>query len=100
MAKTKEKIVDLKAKAEKITDNELESLQSTIRTIDRLTLDVGRIEIQKFSVLAAMQEVQKKIDGTREDFVKKYGTDNINIQTGEIAYAPETEGNGEVNKED
>jgi hypothetical protein len=33
----------------------------------------------------------------RTDFMKAYGTDNVNIQTGEIAYAPEPQENGEVN---
>ena len=39
----------------------------------------------------------------RGEFLEKYGTDNINIQTGEIAYPeenPNPEENGEINKED
>jgi len=100
MAKTKEKIVDLKPKAEKVTEEELQKLQETVRTIDRLTLDLGRMEAQKFGFMKAMEAQNQTIEGIRKDFLASYGTDNINIQTGEIAYAPETEGNGEVNKED
>ena len=104
MAKTKKKeeeVIDF-TKPEKITDAELSQLQSTIRTIDRLTADVGRMETQKYAMLVGMQKVQTNIDDMRKTFMNTYGTDNINIQTGEIAYAPEetAKENGEVNKED
>jgi hypothetical protein len=99
MAKgTNAKIKELKGiKSEKITDSELEKLQSTVRTIDRLTIDIGRIEIQKYAVMKAMEKVQAEIETLRKDFLASYGTDNVNIQTGEIAYAEETQENGEVN---
>ena len=51
-------------------------------------------------MLVAMQKVQDDINGKRDEFVKKYGSDNINIQTGEIAYnteTPNTEDNVKVN---
>ena len=99
----KEELVDLTPKPEKVTDQELEGLQAVIRSIDRLTVDVGRVETQKFALLTAMQKVQAEVEGKRTEFLAKYGTDNVNIQTGEIAYAPEnpetseTPENGEVN---
>ena len=104
-----EEIVDSVSKQEKITEQELNALQITIRTLDRLTADVGRMEVQKFGLLEAMKKSQKEVDEHRARFVEKYGTDNINIQTGDIAYAPEaseettntnTQENGEVNQED
>jgi len=95
---TNSKIKELKGiKPEKITDSELEKLQSTVRTIDRLTIDIGRLEIQKYAAMVAMQTVQAEIENARKDFLANYGTDNVNIQTGEIAYTPETQENGEVN---
>ena len=99
MAKgTTKKIKELKIeKPEKITETELGELQSTVRTIDRLTADIGRIEVQKYSVMKAMEKIQGTIESMREDFMKTYGTDNVNIQTGAIAYAPEPQENGEVN---
>ena len=106
MAKnTTKKIKELKVeKPEKITDAELNTLQATVRTIDRLTADVGRIETQKYAVMKAMEKVQGTIETLRTDFMKTYGTDNVNIQTGEIAYPapeptpePKLEENGEIN---
>ena len=104
MAKTKgtnAKIKELKGiKPEKIEEQELTDLQATIRNIDRLTTEIGRIETQKYSMLVALQEGQGEINTKRTEFLEKYGSDNINIQTGEIAYPEETpnpEENGEVN---
>ena len=57
----KEETIDF-TKPEKVTDKELEELQATIRSIDRLTIDVGRIEIQKYTIVAAMQKVQETIE--------------------------------------
>ena len=99
MAK-KEKIVDLKSKPEKIEEKELTDLQMVIRNIDRLRADIGRMETQKYAMLVAMQRVQEEINNKRMAFVDKYGSDNINIQTGEIAYpneTPKSEENGKVN---
>ena len=101
---TNAKIKELKGiKPEKLDEKELNSLQSTIRTIDKLTDDVGRLEIQKYALLKAMEGVQGNIETMRKSFIEKYGTDNVNIQTGEIAYPEETtdpNDNGETDKKD
>ena len=99
----KEKIVDLNLKPEKVEEQELANLQAIIKTIDQLTVDVGRMEIQKNGLMDAMKNMQVRIDASRRDIINKYGTDDVNIQTGVINYPPEnynTPENGEVNKED
>ena len=95
----KEELVDLKP--EKINEQQLAALQSTIKTIDQLTADLGRVEVQKYAMLKAMENVQTRIENLRKEFQDQYGTDHINIQDGTITY-PEInpEENGEVNKED
>ena len=106
MAKRKtpkaEKIVDLKPKAEKISENQLARLQSTIKTIDQLTTDVGRMEVQKYGLMKAMENIQTRIEAIRKEMQDEYGTDNINIQDGTIIYPEESNSkeNGETNKED
>ena len=90
---TMEEIVDSTARPEKITEKELNELQITIRSMDRLTADVGRIEVQKFLVMEELHKQQNDVNGHRAKFQDKYGTDNINIQTGEIAYPPEEDEN-------
>tara|TARA_R110002110_G_C13325910_1_gene706402 strand:+ start:844 stop:1149 length:306 start_codon:yes stop_codon:yes gene_type:complete len=95
----KEEIIDF-TKPEKIDEKELMSLQSTIRTMDKLTDDVGRLEIQKYALLKAMDGVQSSIQDLRKSFQEKYNTDNINIQTGEISYPEEIIEDGKADKKD
>ena len=99
MAKRKtpkaDKIIDLKPKAGKITDEQLNRLQSTIKTVEHLTNDIGRLEIQKSLIMNSMKPHQEQIDVLRKEFSEEYGTDEINIQDGTINYPSE---NGETNK--
>jgi len=98
MATKTAKIKELKdIRPEAITQEDLNKLQTTVRTMDRLTADVGRMEIQKFQMMTAMGTVQADIDSMRVEFTEKYGSDNVNIQTGEISYPEETTEDGEVN---
>ena len=84
-------------KPEKIDEQELAQLQSSVKTIDQLTHEVGTIEVRKHALMKAMEQVQTRIEQTRVHLNTKYGTDNISIQDGVINYPQE---NGEVNKED
>jgi len=100
----KEAVIDLKPKAEKITEQELAKLQATIKTMDQLTGEVGVMEVRKYSMMRAMDQVQGNIEKLRSEFREKYGTDNVNIQEGTITY-PENnktnqKENGEINKKD
>ena len=106
MAKRKtpkaEKIINLTPKPEKITDKQLTELQSTVKTIDHVTIDIGNLEVKKYSLLKALEGVQDKIQNMRNDYFKEYGTDNINIQDGTITYPenPNQPENGETDKKD
>ena len=107
MAKRKtpkaEKVIDLTPKPEKITAVQLNKVQSTVGTMDQLTMELGRLDMQKQGLIKGMENIQTELDLLRQEFKKEYGTDNINIQDGTIAYPPENpnpEGNGETDKED
>ena len=101
MAKRKtlkaEKIVDLKPKVEKITDEQLKEVQDVINEINRLQMEVGMMEGKKHAMLHHISVSQESIGKIRDTFEKEYGTADIDIQTGTINYPPE---NGEANKED
>ena len=100
MAKRKtpkaDKVIDLKPKAEKITDEQLNRLQTTIKTIEHFTNDVGRLEIQKNTILSNIRTHQGTIDILSKEFTEQYGTNDVNIQDGTIKYPD----NGETDKED
>ena len=92
MAK-KEKVVDLKPKAEKITDEQLEKVQNTVNGINRTQLEIGSMEIKKHEMMHRVAGLRDELTVLQSEFEKEYGTFDINIQDGIINY-PE---NGEVN---
>ena len=99
----KEDVIDF-TKPEKIDEQELARLQATIKTIDRLTNEVGMLEVRKYSAMKAMGTIQENIEKIRVDFREKYGTDNVNIQDGTISYQNNNTSNqnenGETDKKD
>ena len=92
----KEKVIDL-AKPEKITEQQLAEVQSSIKTIENLTKDIGNMEIRKYALMKAMESVHTRLEGVRVKLEEEYGTDNINLQDGTITYTKPSEENGEVN---
>jgi|TARA_B100002052_G_scaffold224782_1_gene206951 hypothetical protein len=98
MAKTKkkEKVIDLKPKAEKITDEQLKKVQDTVNGINRSQLEIGSIELRKHEMMHNIAGLRDELTLLQKEFEKEYGTFDINIQNGTINY-PE---NGEVNKKD
>ena len=97
MAKTKEKIVDLKPKAEKITEEQLETVQKVINGINRGQLEMGSLEVKKHEMLHGISTLRDELAKLQSDFQKEYGTTDINIQDGVINYPKE---NGEADKKD
>ena len=94
MAK-KEEVIDLKPKAEKITDEQLKKVQSIVNTLNRAQLELGMLETKKHNMLHNVQTVQDQLTVLQSEFEKEYGTVNINIQTGEIDYT-----DGKADKKD
>jgi ABC-type phosphate transport system auxiliary subunit len=107
MAKRKtpkaEKIVDLKPKAEKITDEQLAKVQNTISGINNHQMELGRMETRKHQLLHNLLSIQDQLTLLQEEFQKEYNTFDINIETGDINYPPENPNppeNGETDKKD
>ncbi len=88
MAK-KEKMVDLKPKAEKITDNQLKALQGVVSNINQTQMEIGRLETQKHNMLHNLVQSQKALIDMQDEFEKNYGTYDINITDGSINYKDE-----------
>ena len=95
MAKTKEKIVDLKAKPEKITDEQLEKVQQVVNGINRANLEIGSIEVKKHEMMHGIAGLRDQLKVLQDEFQKEYGTFDVDIQSGTINYTKE---NGEANK--
>ena len=90
----KEKTVDLKP--QKITDAELEKIQSIISNINQFNMEVGRLETAKHKVLHQASITDDALKAVQDELKEKYGTVNVNITDGTIKY----EEDGEANKKD
>jgi len=107
MAKRKtpkaEKVIDLTPKPEKITDEQLKSVQSIINSINQHQMEIGNIETRKHHMLHNIASMQDRMTLMQDEFQKDYGTIDINIQDGTINYPPENPNlpeNGETDKKD
>ena len=91
MAK-KEKAVDLKP--QKITDAELEKIQSIISNINQFNMEIGRLETAKHKILHQASITDDALKAVQDELKEKYGTVNVNVTDGRIKY----EEDGEANK--
>ena len=93
---TKTKVSKRLSKPEKITNEELNKIQNLIDTANRAQMQVGAMEIQKNDLLNRISAIQNQIALFRNEIQKRYGTDDIDVQTGEIKYNK----NEQANKKD
>ena len=82
MAKTKKKA----EKATKITNEELNKVQSIINDMNRAQLEIGSMETKKHNILHHISTLQQQLSLLQQEFEKTYGTADINIQDGAINY--------------
>ena len=95
MAK-KEKVVDLKPKAEKISEEQLKKVQELVNNLNRSQLEIGSMEVKKHELMHSVAGLRDQLIVLQQEFEKQYGTFDINILDGTINY-PE---NGEADKKD
>ena len=93
MAKTKEKVVELKPKAEKISDNHLKQLQEVVNKINGIQFNIGKMEMQKHAALHELKNAQDEVSVLQNTLVKEYGTYDVNLNDGTINW-PEVSPNG------
>jgi len=86
MAKnTTKKIKELKAKKpSKITNEELNKVQSVVSDLNRAQMEIGSFESKKHNLLHHVATLQEKLSVLQAEFEKTYGTADINIQDGTI----------------
>jgi len=90
MAKRKTKKVE---KATKITNDELNKVQSIINNINRAQLEIGGFESKKHNILHHITMLQEELSKMQVQFKNNYGTDDVNIQDGTINYAKDEQTN-------
>ena len=83
-------------KPEKITNEQLEKVQKTVNSVNRIQLEIGNLEVKKHEMMHQVSGLRENLAILQGEFEKDYGTFDINIQDGTINY-PE---NGEADKKD
>ena len=90
----KEEVVDLKP--QKVTEDQLNKIQTVVSNINKAQMELGRFESSKHNLLHQVQVLQTELKSIQDELEKEYGTVNINIEDGTIQY-PE---DGEADKKD
>ena len=85
----KEELVDLKPKAEKISDEHLKELKEVVNIINNVQFNIGKLESQKHNLLHELVVSQNKIIKMQDEFSKEYGTHDINVIDGTINWPKE-----------
>ena len=95
MAKnTTKKIKELKAeKPSKITNEELNQVQSVVNDMNRAQLEIGSFESKKHNLLHHIAKLQERLSELQIEFEKIYGTADINIQDGTINHSKDEQTN-------
>ena len=93
---TVEKEVELKVKQDNISKEHLDRLQRLVNTVNTLQYNIGKVEIQKHTMLHNLTITQDRIAVFQEELKKEYGTYDVNIDDGKINYV----GEGEESKDE
>ena len=86
-----EKTIDLTPKADKITDEQLQELQSLLNEINKNQLSIGQLETQKAGIIEGVGQLQLKLREIQTSLEQEYGQVSINIQDGSISELPQHE---------
>ena len=95
MAKnTTKKIKELKTeKPSKITNEELNQVQSVVNNMNRAQLEIVSFESKKHNLLHHVAQLQEELGKMQTEFEKTYGTADINIQDGTINHSKDEQTN-------
>ena len=75
----------------KVTDKELETLQTLVKAINEGQATIGGIEMQKHGLITEVDELIKQLKQTQADLEEKYGNVTVNLSTGEITEAEDAD---------
>ena len=79
-----EKEIELKVKAEKISEEHLLQLQNVVNGINNMQFSIGRLENQKHQMLHNLSIAQDRVGVLQDTLQKEYGTYDVNLDDGTI----------------
>lgn len=73
------------AKAKKLTKKELENIVAKLQLKNNQLLKIGALEADKLAALKALDEINVQVAEVQKQLEDKYGSVNVNLETGEIS---------------
>jgi len=96
MAKRKTpKVENLVETPTSISEEQLESLQSLIKKMNSIQMDMGKIELHKHALAHDFKMLETAMQEEQVALRKQYGDVNINLQDGTIRKTEDVEANKE-----
>ena len=83
------KIEDIAQDVNKITDEELKSVQEKVNKINQAQMTVGGLEVQKGIALQTIGALQVELQTIQKELEEKYGQVSVNLTDGTITEIPE-----------
>ena len=83
MAK-KEKTVELKPRAEKISEEHLKDLQRIVNTMTKIQYEIGKTEGIKHNQLHELSAMQQEVVGMQKILEQEYGNTDVDVTDGTI----------------
>ena len=77
----------------KLSDAELKELQEAMYEVHQMQMQIGGVEAHKIDLVSKFSILIKELESTRNILEGKYGSVNIDINTGEIQDIKEDETN-------
>ena len=91
------KVEDIAQDVNKITDEELKSIQEKVNKINQAQMQVGGLEVQKNVALEQIKTLQMDLQVIQKELEEKYGQVTVNLTDGTISEIPKE---NESDKED
>jgi len=71
----------------KVTEKELETLQTLVNTINEGQATIGGMEVQKQTLIKEVEKLIEQLKETQAELENTYGNVTVNLTTGEITDA-------------
>ena len=75
----------------KVTDEQLETLQSLVNAINEGQATIGGVEMQKQGLITEVDGLIKQLKETQAKLEEEYGNVTVNLTTGEITEAEDAD---------
>lgn len=73
-----------KVASNKVSKTELKNIKEAQEALDSAIRSVGALEYKKSVIMKSMHEAADKVENLKAKLEKKYGSVNINLETGDM----------------